>query len=109
MSDSAAASLASGSQDLAALVGLFATEGVERNALALHSGWGTVVASSLTLLGDLGLIKSSIKLAPGLDSRSAAGFNLDSISGIFVSTLPGESTASGPLCHCDHVVVHSSS
>ena len=58
--------LASESQDLAALLGLFFTDGVEINALANNFGWGTVVVSSLSLLGVLGLVKSSIKLALGL-------------------------------------------
>ena len=108
MSDSTASALASGSQDLAALLGLFATDGIERNALASHLGWGSVVASSLSLLGILGLVKSSIKLALGLDYCSSAGFNLDSVRGIF-GFLPGESAASGPLVHCDFAVVQISS
>ena len=37
MSDTAS-DLASGSQDLAALLGLFCTDGVERNALAYNFG-----------------------------------------------------------------------
>ena len=66
MSDSIANDLASGSQDLAALIGPFYTDGVERNVLATHFGWGTVAVSALSLLGVLGLIKSLIKLALGL-------------------------------------------
>jgi len=46
---SAAQDLATGSQDLAALAGFFCTDGVERNALATQSGYGTVVVSSLFL------------------------------------------------------------
>ena len=82
MSDTAS-DLASGSQDLAALLGLFCTQGVERNALANNFGYGTVIASSLSLLGVLGLVKSSIKLALGLKHCEQAGFNLDSLRGIF--------------------------
>lgn len=107
MSDSTATILASGSQDLAALIGLFATEGVERNALAFHLGWGSVVASSLSLLGVLGLIKSSIKLALGLEHCAVAGFNLDSIRGIF-GYLPEESPALGKSIPCDYVTVQLS-
>ncbi|KAL8920305.1 MAG: hypothetical protein Q9172_004564 [Xanthocarpia lactea] len=86
--------LASGSQDLAALLGLFCTDGVERNALACSFGYGTVVASSLSLLGVLGLVKSSIKLALGLKHCEQAGFNLDSLRGIF-GYLEGESPSQG--------------
>lgn len=105
---SVANDLASGSQDLAALLGLFCTDGVERNALAYNFGWGTVVASSLSLLGVLGLVKSSIKVALGLKYCQQAGFNLDSIRGIF-GYLPGESPATGSLLECGVVVVKLSS
>ena len=43
--DMSASDLAGGSQDLAALLGLFATDGVERNALASYLGWECMVAS----------------------------------------------------------------
>ena len=98
MSD-AASDLASGSQDLAALLGLFCTQGVERNALANNFGYGTVIASSLSLLGILGLVKSSIKLALGLKRCEQAGFNLDSLRGIF-GYLEGESPSQGTKLDC---------
>ncbi|KAL8837937.1 MAG: hypothetical protein Q9176_005413 [Flavoplaca citrina] len=98
MSDTAS-DLASGSQDLAALLGLFCTQGVERNALANNFGYGTVVASSLSLLGVLGLVKSSIKLALGLKRCEQAGFNLDSLRGIF-GYLEGESPSQGTKLDC---------
>ncbi|KAL9636906.1 MAG: hypothetical protein Q9204_002076 [Flavoplaca sp. TL-2023a] len=94
-----ASDLASGSQDLAALLGLFCTQGVERNALANNFGYGTVVASSLSLLGVLGLVKSSIKLALGLKRCEQAGFNLDSLRGIF-GYLEGESPSQGTKLDC---------
>lgn len=100
--------LASGSQNLAALLGLFCTDGVERNALAYSFGWGTVVVSSLSLLGILGLVKSSIKLALGLKYCQQAGFNLDSLRGIF-GYLPGESPATGCLVECGVLQVKMSS
>ena len=106
MSDTAS-DLASGSQDLAALLGLFCTDGVERNALAYNFGWGTVVASSLSLLGVLGLVKSSIKLALGLRYCQQAGFNLDSLRGIF-GYLPGESPATGRVVECSVIQVELS-
>jgi len=80
---SAAEDLATGSQDLAALAGLFCTDGVEGNALATQSRYGTVVVSSLSLLGMLGLVKSTIKLALGLEACSNVGFSLDSLRGIY--------------------------
>lgn len=94
-----ASDLASGSQDLAALLGLFCTQGVERNALACNFGYGTVIASSLSLLGVLGLVKSSIKLALGLKHCEQAGFNLDSLRGIF-GYLKGESPSQGTKLDC---------
>ena len=100
---STASDLASGSQDLAALLGLFCTDGVERNALAYNFGWGTVVASSLSLLGVLGLVKSSIKVVLGLRYCQQAGFNLDSIRGTY-GYLPGESPVTGCLMEC-HVAI----
>ena len=106
MSDTAS-DLASGSQDLAALLGLFGTDGVERNALAFNFGWGTVVASSLSLLGVLGLVKSSIKLALGLQYCQQAGFSLGSLRGIF-GYLPGESPATGSLVECSVIQVELS-
>ncbi|KAL9032639.1 MAG: hypothetical protein Q9180_006387 [Flavoplaca navasiana] len=103
MSDTAS-DLASGSQDLAALLGLFCTQGVERNALANNFGYGTVIASSLSLLGILGLVKSSIKLALGLKHCEQAGFNLDSLRGIF-GYLEGESPSQGTKLDCMVVTV----
>ena len=73
--------LASGSQDLAALAGLFATDGVERNALAGHLGYGAVISSGLSVLGILGLVKSSVKLSLGLNRCRKSGFNVDSLRG----------------------------
>ena len=58
-----------------------------------------MAASSLSLLGVLGLIKSSIKLALGLKLCASAGFNLESIRGVF-GYLPGESAMAGDLCEC---------
>jgi len=100
MPDSFAQILASGSQDLAALIGLFATDGLERNALATQYGWGTVVACSLSLLGILGLIKSSVKVALGLERCATAGFNLDSMRAMF-GFLEEEKSATTSLKDCN--------
>jgi len=96
---SAAKDLATGSQDLAALAGLFCTDGVERNALATQSGYGTVVVSSLSLLGMLGLVKSTIKVALGLEACSKAGFSLDSLRGMYWYR-SGERPSEGKLYQC---------
>ncbi|KAI9671088.1 MAG: hypothetical protein M1831_005174 [Alyxoria varia] len=73
--------LASGSQDLAALAGLFATEGVERNALVGHLGYGAIISSGISVLGILGLVKSAVKLSLGLNRCRKSGFNVDSLRG----------------------------
>lgn len=96
---SAAKDLASGSQDLSALAGLFCTDGVERNALATQTGYGTVVVSSLSLLGMLGLVKSTFKIALGLEACSKAGFSLDSLRGIYGYRM-GERPSEGKLYEC---------
>ncbi|KAK1917575.1 hypothetical protein P3342_000288 [Pyrenophora teres f. teres] len=90
MADSFAQTIASGTQDLAALVGLFCTDGVERNALFVQSGYFGIAISSLSLLGVLGLVRSAVKVALGLQRCSNAGFNLDSLRGLY-GYLPEES------------------
>lgn len=79
-------------------------DGVERNALATHRGWGTVIVSSLSLLGVLGSVKSSVKLALGLELTDSAGFNLDSLRSMF-GYLPGESSRSRPIAECDSITL----
>jgi len=96
---SAAKDLASGSQDLSALAGLFCVDGVERNALATQTGYGTVVVSSLSLLSMLGLVKSTIKIALGLEACAKAGFSLDSLRGVY-GYQKGEITSEGKLYEC---------
>ena len=82
-SDSVGTNIANGTQDLAALAGVFGTDSVERNALATQLGTVSVAISSLSMLGLLGLVKSTLKITLGLDRSRAAGFNLDSIRGLF--------------------------
>lgn len=81
--ESVGSSIANGTQDLAALVGVFGTDSVDRNALATQQGTISVAISSLSMLGLLGLVKSTLKITLGLDRCRAAGFNLDSIRGLF--------------------------
>ena len=97
---STAAILASGSQDLAALAGLFATEGVERNALAGHLGYGAVVSAGVSLLGILGLVKSSVKLSLGLERCRKSGFSIDSLRGFF-GYEARETPVIGSMVRCD--------
>ena len=42
-------------------------DSVETNALSMHQGYGTVVVSALSVLGLLGLVKSTIKIGLGLE------------------------------------------
>ncbi|KAI9671089.1 MAG: hypothetical protein M1831_005175 [Alyxoria varia] len=97
--------LASGSQDLAALAGLFATEGVERNALAGHLGYGAVISAGISILGILGLVKSSVKLSIGLDRCRKSGFTIDSLRGFF-GYEPHETPVVGRMVRCDLVEYH---
>ncbi|KAF2494407.1 hypothetical protein BU16DRAFT_562066 [Lophium mytilinum] len=100
---STAQSIATGSQDFAALAGLFCTDGVERNLLAAQYGYASVAASSLSILGLLGLVKSTVKVAMGLEKCVTAGFTVDSLRGRFGFLL--DETAPIDLVECDVVEV----
>ncbi|PWO24289.1 trichothecene efflux pump [Pyrenophora tritici-repentis] len=104
MANSFAQTLAGGTQDLAALAGLFCTDGVERNALSVQSGYFGIAASSLSLLGILGLVRSAIKVALGLRRCSNAGFNLDSLRGLYGYLLE-ESEEQKNRIECDYTEV----
>jgi hypothetical protein len=56
------------------------------------------------MLGILGLVKSALKIALGLERCRDAGFNLDSVRGIF-GYAKGESIVSGNLVDCDILTV----
>lgn len=86
MSDDATASsdkennfkvLASGTQDLAALVGIFAADSVEPYAFNYSRGWLSPLASTLSLLGLLGYLRGLVKLALGREGCLRAKFNID--------------------------------
>jgi hypothetical protein len=98
------ASIANGTQDLAALAGVFGMDSVERNALATQQGTISVAMSSLSMLGLLGLVKSTLKITLGLDRCRAAGFNLDSIRGLFGYTR-GEPATRGKIYECTSIKV----
>jgi len=68
--------IAAGTQDLSALAGILCTDGVEQNVLALHNGYGTVCVSAFSLLGILGLVRTSVKLALGREGCNTAGFGV---------------------------------
>jgi hypothetical protein len=112
--ESIGSSIANGTQDLAALVGVFGTDSVERNALATQQGTISVAISSLSMLGLLGLVKSTLKITLGLDRCRAAGFNLDSIRGLF-GYGRGEPASRGTIFECysikvifshDKIIIH---
>ena len=102
--DTLATTIATGTQDLAALAGLFCTDAVERNLLAIQYGYCAVAASSLSILGILGVVKSFIKLVIGPDRARNAGFNLDTIRPL-LGYGPDEPSAAGDLIDCNSVSV----
>ena len=67
--------LAAGTQDLAALVGIFASDSVEPYAFNYSRGWLSPLASTLSLLGVLGYIRGLVKLALGREGCRKAGFD----------------------------------
>ncbi|KAL2047764.1 hypothetical protein ABVK25_011376 [Lepraria finkii] len=68
--------LAAGTQDLAALVGIFASDSVEPYAFNYGRGWLSPLASTLSLLGVLGYIRGLVKLGLGRDGCRKAGFDM---------------------------------
>jgi len=102
--DTLATTIATGTQDLSALAGLFCTDSVERSLLAIQYGYCAVAASSLSILGILGVVKSFLKLVIGLDRARNAGFSLDTIRPL-LGYGPGESPAAGDLIDCNSVSV----
>ncbi|KAF2837597.1 hypothetical protein M501DRAFT_1017973 [Patellaria atrata CBS 101060] len=103
-SDSTAQVLARGSQVFAALAGLFCTDGVERNLSAAQFGYATVAASSLSILGLLGLVKNIVKTALGLQRCITAGSSLVSMRGHFGPLVIREPPNGS--CQCDIVDVY---
>lgn len=104
MSNSFSQTIAGGTQDLAALAGLFCTDGVERNALSVQAGYVAIAVSSLSLLGVLGLVRSAVKVALSLRRCSNAGFNLDSLRSLY-GYLPEEADPAKGMIECDLVEV----
>lgn len=71
--------LADGTQDLAALVGLFATDGVERYTIDYTRGFLPPVTAPLSLLGLLGYVRALLKLSLGIDFCERTGFSTTSL------------------------------
>ena len=71
--------LADGTQDLAALVGLFATDGVERYTIDYTRGLLPPVTAPLSLLGLLGYVRALLKLSLGIDFCQRTGFSTVSL------------------------------
>lgn len=68
--------LATGTQDLAALVGIFASDSVEPYAFNYSRGWLSPLASILSLLGVLGYIRGLVKLSLGREGCEKAFFDM---------------------------------
>ncbi len=77
--DSSFQILADGTQDLAALVGLFATDGVERYTIDYTRGFLPPVTAPLSLLGLLGYVRALLKLSLGIDFCERTGFSTTSL------------------------------
>lgn len=75
--------LADGTQDLAALVGVFATDSVERYAIDYNKGYLSSAAATLSLLGLLSYVRALIKLGLGQDSCHNVGFDTKALRPLF--------------------------
>ena len=75
--------LADGTQDLAALVGIFATNSVERYAFDYSRGHLSSAVSILSLLGLLGYVRALVKLGMGPEACENAGFDTKALRPIF--------------------------
>ena len=71
--------LADGTQDLAALVGLFATDGVERYTIDYTRGFLPPVTAPLSLLGLLGYVRALLKVSLGIEFCERAGLSTASL------------------------------
>lgn len=71
--------LADGTQDLAALVGLFATDGVERYTIDYTRGFLPPVTAPLSLLGLLGYVRGLLKVSLGIEFCERAGLSTASL------------------------------
>ena len=75
--------LADGTQDIAALVGIFATDSVERYAIDYSRGFLSTAVSNLSLLGLLGYVRLLVKLSLGAERCQKAGLDLKALRPMF--------------------------
>lgn len=75
--------LADGTQDIAALVGIFATDSVEKYAIDYSRGYLGPAVSHLSLLGLLGYVRLLVKLGLGPDRCRKAGLDLKALRPMF--------------------------
>lgn len=75
--------LADGTQNLGALIGIFATDSVEKYAMGYSKGYFSACVATLSLLGLLGWARTMVKLGLGIKNCEDAGFNTQSIRPIY--------------------------
>ena len=81
--DSAFQVFADGTQDVAALVGIFATDSVEKYAIDYSKGYLATAVANLSLLGLLGHVRLLVKLGLGADGCRKAGFDMKALRPMF--------------------------
>ena len=74
---------ADGTQDIAALVGIFATDSVEKYAIDYSKGFLATAVARLSLLGLLGYVRLLVKLGLGADGCRKAGFDMKALRPMF--------------------------
>ncbi|KAL8851541.1 MAG: hypothetical protein Q9221_003561 [Calogaya cf. arnoldii] len=99
--------LADGTQDLAALVGIFATNSVERYAIDYTKGYLSVASTLLSLFGLLGYVRALVKLSLGLVGCQNAGFETRSLRPIY--GIPDEDRLPSDVVHNVYYVDRSRS
>lgn len=72
-----------GTQDIAALVGIFATDSVEKYAIDYSKGYLATAVANLSLLGLLGFVRLLVKLGLGADGCRKAGFDMKALRPMF--------------------------
>ncbi|KAL8649690.1 MAG: hypothetical protein Q9226_005473 [Calogaya cf. arnoldii] len=99
--------LADGTQDLAALVGIFATNSIERYTIDYTKGYISVASTLLSLFGLLGYVRALVKLSLGLVGCQNAGFETRSLRPIY--GIPDEDRLPSDVVHNVYYVERSRS
>ncbi|KAL8634778.1 MAG: hypothetical protein Q9228_007656 [Teloschistes exilis] len=94
--------LADGTQDLAALVGVLATDSVERYAVDYNRGYISTTAATLSLLGLLGYACALVKLGLGPTGCLKAGFDSRPLRSLF--GIPDHDRLPSDVLHTVHYV-----